>query len=92
MNLTNSGSGLLAMAHYQIELTKGGIKQIYDKEQQTPLLNTAKFLGGEVITMRSFGNGAGEFDAVQQPDMIKHPVMRQIGRFWKMVRFIQLIS
>ena len=32
-------------------------------------MNTAKFLGGEVITMRSFGNGAGEFDAVQQPDM-----------------------
>lgn len=56
-------------SYYRIELTKGGIKQIYDKEQQTPLLNTAKFLGGEVITMRSFGNGAGEFDAVQQPDM-----------------------
>ena len=34
-----------------------------------PLLNTEKFLGGEVITMRSVGNGAGEFDAVQQPDM-----------------------
>ena len=34
-----------------------------------PLLKTDKFLGGEIITMRSFGNGAGEFDAVQQPDM-----------------------
>ena len=55
--------------YYKIELVKGGIKQIYDKEQQKGLLRTDKFLGGEVITMHSEGNGAGEFDAVQQPDM-----------------------
>ena len=55
--------------YYRIELVKGGIKQIYDKEQQKNLLRTDKFLGGEVITMHSEGNGAGEFDAVQQPDM-----------------------
>lgn len=55
--------------YYKIELVDGGIKQIFDKELNTPLLNTNKFLGGEVITMRSIGNGAGEFDAVQQPDM-----------------------
>lgn len=54
---------------YKIELTAGGIKQIYDKAYGCNLLNTDKFLGGEVITMRSVGNGAGEFDAVQQPDM-----------------------
>lgn len=55
--------------YYKIELTKGGIRQIFDKEQNVGLLNTDKFLGGEVITMHSEGNGAGEFDAVQQPDM-----------------------
>ncbi len=55
--------------YYRIELIDGGIKQITDKENGRPLLNTEKFLGGEVITMHSFGNGAGEFDAVQQPDM-----------------------
>lgn len=54
---------------YRVELVDGGIKQIYDKALNTALLNTDKFLGGEVITMRSIGNGAGEFDAVQQPDM-----------------------
>lgn len=56
-------------AYYKIELVNGGVKQIYDKIAGCPLLNTQKFLGGEVITMRSVGNGAGEFDAVQQPDM-----------------------
>lgn len=55
--------------YYKIELANGGIKQIFDKELNAPLLNTDKFLGGEIITMRSIGNGAGEFDAVQQPDM-----------------------
>ena len=60
---------LIENSHYRIELVNGGIKQIYDKSMGCPLLNTEKFLGGEVITMRSVGNGAGEFDAVQQPDM-----------------------
>lgn len=56
-------------AFYRVELVDGGIRQIYDKALNTPLLNTGKFLGGEVITMHSKGNGAGEFDAVQQPGM-----------------------
>lgn len=60
---------LVENTYYKIELVNGGIKQIYDKSIGCPLLNTEKFLGGEVITMRSVGNGAGEFDAVQQPDM-----------------------
>lgn len=54
---------------YRIDFANGGIRQIFDKEHNQNLLKTDKFLGGEVITMRSFGNGAGEFDAVQQPDM-----------------------
>lgn len=59
----------LENAFYKIDLVKGGIRQILEKESNRTLLKTDKFLGGEVITMRSFGNGAGEFDAVQQPDM-----------------------
>lgn len=60
---------LVENSYYSIELVDGGIRQIYDKATGCPLLNTEKFLGGEVITMHSYGNGAGEFDAVQQPDM-----------------------
>lgn len=62
-------NNILENSYYRIELAAGGIKQITDKELNRNLLNTEKFLGGEVITMRSKGNGAGEFDAVQQPDM-----------------------
>jgi len=54
---------------YRIELTDGGIKQIVDKELNVQLLDVSKFLGGEIITMQSEGNGAGEFDRIQQPGM-----------------------
>jgi len=56
-------------AFYRIELAPGGVKSIYDKELKAELLNTGKFLGFEVFTMRSVGNGAGEFGRVQQPTM-----------------------
>ncbi len=59
----------LENAFYRIELTDGGIRQIEDKQLGVRLLNVSKFLGGEVITMQAVGNGAGEFDAVQQPTM-----------------------
>lgn len=54
---------------YTIRLVPGGIRSLYDKELGKELLLTDKFLGGEIITLHSEGNGAGEFDAVQQPDM-----------------------
>ena len=56
-------------AFYKIELAPGGVKSIYDKELKVELLNTGKFLGFEVFTMQSVGNGAGEFGRVQQPTM-----------------------
>ena len=54
---------------YKIEFTDGGLSSIYDKELGVELLNTEKFKGGEVFTMKSEGNGAGEFDDVQKPTM-----------------------
>jgi len=55
--------------YYIIQFANGGLKGIYDKELNRELLNTEKFLGGEVLTMRSEGTGAGEFADIQQPTM-----------------------
>ncbi len=33
------------------------------------MIDPAFFNAGEIFTMKSEGNGAGEFDAVQQPEM-----------------------
>jgi len=54
---------------YRIELAPGGVKRLYDKELGRDVLDTGKFLGFEVFTMQSIGNGAGEFGRVQQPTM-----------------------
>jgi alpha-mannosidase len=54
---------------YKIELVPGGVKSIFDKELKQEILNSRKFLGFEVFTMRSVGEDAGEFSRVQQPTM-----------------------
>ena len=54
---------------YTISWGKGGIEQIYDKEHKRKLLNTDSMMGGDVFTMQSVGNGAGEFGDIQQPTM-----------------------
>jgi hypothetical protein len=61
---------------YRLELAPGGIKSIFDKTQNHDMLNTDKFLGGEVFTMlsvapnnRGRGTDAGEFGTVPLPVM-----------------------
>jgi alpha-mannosidase len=60
---------------YRVSLTPGGIRGIFDKGQNRELLDTTKFLGGEVFTMRTVaenytgGTDAGEFGAVPMPVM-----------------------
>lgn len=56
-------------AYYKIKFANGGLSSIYDKELQKELINSEKFVAGEVFTMQSVGNGAGEFDDIQKPDM-----------------------
>lgn len=55
--------------YYKIKFANGGLSSIFDKELQKELINSEKFAAGEVFTMRSEGNGAGEFADIQQPDM-----------------------
>ncbi len=63
---------------YRIALAPGGIRSIYDKQQKREMLDTSKFLGGEVFTMlsvapdnRGAGTDAGEFGSVPLPVMDK---------------------
>jgi alpha-mannosidase len=54
---------------YRAELSDGGISSLFDKELNKDLIDPDFFKAGEIFTMKSEGNGAGEFDAVQQPEM-----------------------
>ena len=70
------GAGGCENDFYRISLTPGGIRGIFDKRLERELLDTGKFLGGEVFTMlsvaetnRGVGTDAGEFGAVPMPVM-----------------------
>jgi alpha-mannosidase len=70
---------------FKVEFANGGLKSIYDKELSASLLNTEKFLGGELFTLQSVGNGAGEFNDVQQPTMEGFEKMSQYPAAWNHV-------
>ncbi len=55
-------------AFYRVCFDEGGITQVYDKELNKPLFDTRHFKAGDVFTLQSVGNGAGEFGDIQQPD------------------------
>lgn len=65
----SAATDTLENAYYRVLLCNGGIRSILDKQLGRELLNTEKFKGGEIFTMRSEGTGAGEFADIQQPDM-----------------------
>jgi alpha-mannosidase len=70
---------------YRLKLLPGGIASLYDKELGREVLDTRKFLGFEVFTMRSVGNGAGEFGRVQQPTMEGFDKLSRHKPAWRLV-------
>ncbi len=75
--------GYFENSFFRVELAPGGIRSLYDKELGRNILKTDKFLGGEVFTMRSVGNGAGEFGRVQQPTMEGFAKLSQFQPSWR---------
>jgi len=67
---------------YKIEFAPGGLRRVYDKELKADILDAGKFLGFEVFTMQSVGNGAGEFGRVQQPTMEGFDRLGRHGVSW----------
>jgi alpha-mannosidase len=71
--------------YYKIKFANGGLSSIFDKELQKELINPEKFVAGEVFTMRSIGNGAGEFADIQKPDMEGFDKTGNYKTDWKIV-------
>jgi alpha-mannosidase len=71
--------------YYKVVLGNGGIESLYDKELKTEFFQTKKFSGGELFTMQSVGNGAGEFTEVQQPTMEGFDQLRNYKQQWQCI-------
>ena len=78
----SSNSDIFENQFYKITFGKGGLKSIYDKDLQKELLQTDKFLGGEVFQLESVGNGAGEFTDIQPVSMNGFEKVSQYGPTW----------
>ena len=70
---------------YKIEFAPGGIEGIFDRELKRNLLNTSSFKGGEVFTLQSVGNGAGEFGDVQQPTLTDFDKVSLRRQDWSLI-------
>lgn len=62
-------AGMLETDHYLVKFGKGGIESLIDKDLNQEIWQTDQFKCGDLFSMRSVGNGAGEFADIQQPDM-----------------------
>ena len=65
----NINGNVIDSKYFKVTLGSGGILSIYDKDLQKELIRPGTFLAGEIFSMRSVGNGAGEFTQIQQPTM-----------------------
>ncbi len=70
---------------YVLEFGSGGLKRIFDKELKKEIIAPNGFDAGEVFTLRSIGNGAGEFDLIQQPDTSGFDKTGNYKIAWKLV-------
>jgi len=71
--------------HYKVTFTDGGIENVYDKELNRSLFTTRQFKVGEIFTLQSEGNGAGEFGDVQQPFMRDFDQVGTHGAKWELL-------
>lgn len=70
---------------YSLKFGKGGLTQILDKQLGKELINANKFQAGEIFTMQSVGNGAGEFWDVQKLEMEGFDKVSLHNPVWELV-------
>jgi alpha-mannosidase len=77
--------GILQNRYYRVLLGEGGIRQLVDIELKKELFAPSKFLGGELFTMQSVGEDAGEWSEPQQPSMEGFEKIGQYRPQWKII-------
>lgn len=81
----NSERNKFENEYYAIDFVPGGVKSIYDKRIGKELINSTKFLAGEVISLKSAGSGAGEFSEIQPVTTERFEKSSQYGSTWNTI-------
>lgn len=71
--------------YYVMSLAPGGVRQIFDIKLKKELLSTEKFLGGELLSMQSVGEDAGEWSEPQQPTMEGFDKLSNYNPGWRLI-------
>lgn len=82
---TSSSIAFLQNRFYRVFLGEGGVRQIVDAELNREIFTTEKFLGGELFTMQSVGEDAGEWSEPQQPTMEGFEKLSSYRPTWQLV-------
>ena len=82
---TSSSIALMQNRFYRVFLGDGGVRQIVDAELNREIFTTEKFLGGELFTMQSVGEDAGEWSEPQQPTMEGFEKLSSYRPAWQLV-------
>ncbi|MDY0099463.1 MAG: glycoside hydrolase family 38 C-terminal domain-containing protein [Bacteroidales bacterium] len=83
-NPGKSENRIVETPFYRIQISEKGVNSIFDKELNIELLHTGKIFGGDVFTMKSVGNGAGEFADIQQPEMEGFDIASDHSPAWEL--------
>jgi alpha-mannosidase len=70
---------------FKAVLSDGGISSLIDKELNRELIDSDFFKAGEVFTMKSKGNGAGDFRDIQKTEMEGFDKTGNYKSDWKVV-------
>ncbi|WP_203256898.1 glycoside hydrolase family 38 N-terminal domain-containing protein [Hyunsoonleella ulvae] len=84
-NNTNASKSNYENPYYRINFEKGGMTSVFDKELNKDLFDNSVFKTGDVFTMQSVGNGAGEFGDVQQPTMVNYDQVSTHNPEWEII-------
>lgn len=83
MEVISASGKTVETPFYKVQFENGGIRSIFDKELNKELLKTDKIGGGDVFTLKSVGNGAGEFADIQKTDMEGFDIVSNHSPEWK---------
>ncbi len=71
--------------YFSIRFGRGGIERLFDKTLGREVTDPSKFTLGEVFSMQSVGNGAGEFADIQQPTMVGYDKTGYYDTKWEKI-------
>ncbi len=81
----DAGSNFYENKYYKITLDNGGISSLYDKQLGKEIINSTRFVAGDVLHLGYDGNGAGEFVQITEPNVSGYEKLHEKATRWELL-------